>query len=205
MQRQSSNRNQGAKAGDQVATTIQQMTNILAQLVEQQGQTPVNQLRNPENVEDRALERFQKFVPPKFLGGPDPETDEHWLEAMVDIFMALNYTEERQVAFAVFQFERPALAWWNVIRAKWEREHTTWIWVNFMREFNEKYFPPLVQEKREDDFIRLRQGTLSVAEYETQFTKLSKFAPELVLTEQRRMRRFIQGLNLEIKEASAAA
>ena len=58
-----------------------------------------------------------------------------------------------------------------------------WIWVNFMREFNEKYFPPLVQEKREDDFIRLRQGTLSVVDYETQFTKLSKFAPELVVTE----------------------
>ncbi|XP_027178199.1 uncharacterized protein LOC113777365 [Coffea eugenioides] len=172
MRRQSSNRNQGAKAGDQVATTIQQMANILAQL---------------------------------FLGGPDPETDEHWLEAMVDIFMALNYTEERQVAFAVFQFERPALAWWNVIRAKWEREHTAWIWVNFMRKFNEKYFPPLVQEKREDGFVRLRQKTLSVAEYETQFTKLSKFAPELVLTEQRRVRRFIQGLNLEIQEASAAA
>ncbi|XP_027155432.1 uncharacterized protein LOC113755699, partial [Coffea eugenioides] len=59
--------------------------------------------------------------------------------------------------------------------------------------------------KREDDFIRLRQGTLSVAEYETQFTKLSRFAPELVLTEQKRIRRFVQGLNVEIQEALAAA
>ena len=74
-----------------------------------------------------------------------------------------------------------------------------------MREFNEKYLPPIVQEKREDDFIKLRQGTLSVAEYETQFTKLSKFAPELIATEQRRVRRFVQGLNVEIQEALAAA
>ncbi|XP_027151944.1 uncharacterized protein LOC113751999 [Coffea eugenioides] len=44
---------------------------------------------------------------------------------------------------------------------------------------------------------------MSVAEYETQFTKLSRFAPELVLTDQRRIRRFVQGLNVEIQEALA--
>ena len=58
----------------------------------------------------------------------------------------------------------------------------------------------MVQERREDDFIRLCQGALSVAEYETQFTKLSRFAPDLVLTEQKRIRRFVQGLNVEIQE-----
>ncbi|XP_071933750.1 uncharacterized protein [Coffea arabica] len=61
------------------------------------------------------------------------------------------------------------------------------------------------QVKREDEFIRLRQGTMSVAEYETQFTKLSKFVPQLVITEPKRKRRFIQGLNLEIQEALVAA
>ena len=74
--------------------------------------------------EDRALERFQKSVPHKFLGGPDQETTEQWLEAMINIFAALNYTEQRQVNFAVFQFAGPARTWWNVIRAKWEREQT---------------------------------------------------------------------------------
>ena len=50
------------KVGDQVATAIQQITNILARLVEQQGQTPVNQLRNPEIGEDKVLEHFQSFL-----------------------------------------------------------------------------------------------------------------------------------------------
>ena len=80
-----------------------------------------------------------------------------------------------------------------------------WEWINFVREFNENYLPHLVQEKREDDFIRLHQGALNVFEYGTQFTKLSKFAPELVVMEQRRVRRFIQGLNVEFQEALAAA
>nr|XP_027127756.1 uncharacterized protein LOC113743869 [Coffea arabica] len=45
---------------------------------------------------------------------------------------------------------------------------------------------------------------MSVAEYEIQFTKLSRFAPELIATEQRRVRRFVQGLNVELQESLAA-
>ena len=107
---------------------------------------------------------------------------------MVAIFAALHYSEERQVTFAVFQLEGTARSWWSVIRTKWKMEQTLRTWVNFMREFNAKYFPPLIQEKKEDEFIRLRQGTQSVAEYESQFTRLAKFAPELIMTEQRRVR-----------------
>nr|XP_027109242.1 uncharacterized protein LOC113729112 [Coffea arabica] len=177
------------------------MTDLLAHVVQHQGQHPVQQPENPDNPvegEDRALERFQKFSPPKFLGGPDPDVAERWLEKMIDIFAALLYSEERQVTFVVFQLEGAARSWWNVIRMKWDWEQTPRTWVNFMRDFNTKYFSPHVQEKKEDEFIRLRQGTQTVAEYESQFTRLSKFALELILTEQRRVRRFIQGLNVEI-------
>ncbi|XP_071905816.1 uncharacterized protein [Coffea arabica] len=51
-----------------------------------------------------------------------------------------------------------------------------------------------------DEFIRFRQGTQTVAEYESQFTQLFKFAPELIMTEQRQIRRFVPGLNVEIQK-----
>ena len=63
----------------------------------------------------------------------------------------------------------------------------------------------MIQEKREDEFIKLRQGAFSVADYEERFTKLSKYAPELVTNKQRRIRRFVQGLNVDIQEGLAAA
>ena len=69
---------------------------------------------------------------------------EGWLERIADIFAALNYTEERQVAIAVFQFEGAARSWWNMIRAKWDREQTPRTCVNFTREFNTKFLPPLI-------------------------------------------------------------
>ena len=63
----------------------------------------------------------------------------------------------------------------------------------------------MIQEKRKDDVIRLNQGLLSVVEYEKRFTKLSKFAPELVAMEHKKIRRFIQGLNVKIQESLTAA
>nr|XP_027090413.1 uncharacterized protein LOC113711447 [Coffea arabica] len=83
---------------------------------------------------------------------------------MVDIFAALHYTEERQVTFVVFQLEGAVRSWWNVIRQKWDREQMPRTWVNFMREFNAKFFPPLIQERKEDEFIRFRQGTQTAAD-----------------------------------------
>ncbi|XP_071906049.1 uncharacterized protein [Coffea arabica] len=124
---------------------------------------------------------------------------------MIDIFATLHYLEERQVTFAVFQLQGAARFWWNIIRTKWEREQTPRTWVNFVRKFNAKYFPPLVHEKKKNEFIRLRQGTQLVAEYESQYTRLSKFAPELILAEHQRVRCFIRGLNVEIQKDLAIA
>ncbi|XP_027150284.1 uncharacterized protein LOC113771099 [Coffea eugenioides] len=169
-------------AGDPVATAINRITDVLERMTEYQALGPVHHQGGPIDTEDRALERFLKFGPPTFYGGPEPEVTEGWWERISDIFTALNYAEERQVTFAAFQFEGAARSW----------------------EFNAKFLPPFIQEKREDDFIKCRQGAVSVAEYEIQFTKLSRFAPELVATEQRRIRRFVQGLNVEIQEGLAA-
>ena len=117
------------------------MTDLLAHVVQQQGQNPNSQ---PENLgnhiegEDKALERFQKFSPPKFLGGLDLEVAERWLEKRIDIFPALHYTEERQVTFAVFQLKGAAHFWWKVIRLKWKRAQTPKTWANFMIKLNAK-------------------------------------------------------------------
>ena len=45
--------------------------------------------------EDRALERFQKIFPPKFLGGLDLDVAKKWLEKIIYIFTALHYIEDR--------------------------------------------------------------------------------------------------------------
>ena len=52
-------------------------------------------------------------------------------------------------------------------------------------------------------FLNLKQRNLSVAEYEKEFSHLSKYAPELVLTEAFRCRQFEDGLHESIKRYMA--
>ena len=61
-----------------------------------------------EVPEDVALERFQKFRPPKFNGKGGEEIAEGWIESMNDIYDALRYFEERKVIFGKYQLEEPA-------------------------------------------------------------------------------------------------
>ena len=114
-----------------MATTFNRITDVLECLAEHQGPELVNQSRNQENLNPerqkiglRALERFLKFASPKFHGGSDPRAAENCFERMVEIFATLDYAEERQVNFAVFQFERVARSWWNIVRTKWKRKQT---------------------------------------------------------------------------------
>ena len=60
---------------DQVATAINRITDVLERLTEHQASGQVHHQGGPADTEDRALERFWKFRPPKFYGGPEPEVN----------------------------------------------------------------------------------------------------------------------------------
>ena len=66
--------------GNQVATAINRMIDILERLAERQGPESLNQLGAQDRGNDRDLERFLKFALPKFIGGPDLELAENLLE-----------------------------------------------------------------------------------------------------------------------------
>ena len=57
----------------------------------------------------------------------------------------------------------------------------------------------MYKETKWQQFLNLKQRKLSVAEYEKEFSHLSKYALESVLTEAFRCRQFEDGLNESIK------
>ena len=165
------------------------MATALAQIAEY-FKRQENRSEALETANDVALERFQKFKPPKFNGEANEEMAERWMEAIEDIYTVLKYTEERKVDFGVFQLKGPAKAWWRIIDKKWEQEGTPRTWNSFLAEFKNKFIPLVTREKREEEFIYLKQGIMAVAQYEVAFTKLAKYAPDMVNTEAKRKRRF---------------
>ena len=158
-----------------------------------------------EISEDVALERFQKFGPPRFNGEGGEEIAEKWIEGMEDIYKVLRYQDERKISFGEFQLEGLAKAWWRVVEERWEQEGKQRTWNAFLEEFRKKFIPLIIRERKEEEFIYLKQRTLTVTQYEIQFTKLSRYAPEMVNTDKKRKQRFLQGLKVEIQDALVTA
>ena len=67
-------------------------------------------------------------------------------------------------------------------------------WATFSELFLRRYFPDVIRDIKRMEFIKFEQGTLSVFDYETRFTAMSKFAKEMVSTENLKCRRFEAGL-----------
>ncbi|XP_073131937.1 uncharacterized protein [Henckelia pumila] len=72
-------------------------------------------------------------------------------------------------------------------------------WRDFSTVFFEKYFTDDVRGQLVHDFLTIRQGVRSVAEYVTQFERGCHFLPMIVEDERERLRHFTDGLRPDIK------
>ena len=92
--------------------------------------------------------------------------------------------------------------WWETVPGSRSRPMTL-TWNDFLREFADKYTPPVYKSKNKVEFLELKQDDKSVSEYELQFVRLSKYAPEKIATDEMKRDRFERGLKLEIRKKMA--
>ncbi|XP_063948018.1 uncharacterized protein LOC135152112 [Daucus carota subsp. sativus] len=76
-------------------------------------------------------------------------------------------------------------------------------WERFKELFLEKYFPRFLQDQMELNFLELKQGNMSVVEYENKFAELARFVPTYVETDRQKAKRFQQGLKPWIRSKLA--
>ncbi|KAH0642117.1 hypothetical protein KY289_033091 [Solanum tuberosum] len=72
-------------------------------------------------------------------------------------------------------------------------------WDEFSEAFLAKFILHSVRDRLRDQFCRLEQGSMSMAEYETRFHKLSLQAEMILPIEEERVRCFVRGLRLKIR------
>ena len=73
-----------------------------------------------------------------------------------------------------------AWIWWDMVKRICDV--TVMTCTDFLVEFNAKYYSQAVINSKAE-FIRLKQGNMSVLEYVKRFDKLSRFALDMVATE----------------------
>ena len=71
-------------------------------------------------------------------------------------------------------------------------------WAEFRELFMGKYFPATARHAKAQEFLELRQGTMTVMQYVARFTELACFGDDYVATDLVKVRRFENGLKLSI-------
>ena len=62
-----------------------------------------------------------------------------------------------------------------------------------------KYFPDTARLAKAQEFLELKQGTMTVMDYVARFTELARFADDYVATDMAKVKRFENGLKLSIR------
>ena len=106
-------------------------------------------------------------------------------------------SDTTMIRLAAFQLEGEAQVWWKW--AKTSRDLEAMTWAEFQELFMGKYFPDTARHAKAQEFLELKQGTMTVMDYVARFTELARFADEYVATDMAKVRRFENGLKLSIR------
>ncbi|KAL2253058.1 UNVERIFIED_CONTAM: hypothetical protein Sindi_0100500, partial [Sesamum indicum] len=161
------------------------------EMMQRMAPSPQSQLHDV--VIDKNYEIVRRQGVKVFAGTTNPAEAEEWLRNTERVLDRIECTSEQKLRYAVSLLEKDALDWWETVPGNRNRPATL-TWNDFLKEF---------ADRKKVEFLELKQNELSVAEYELQFVRLSKYAPEEVSTDELRIDRFERGLRFEIREKIA--
>ncbi|KAA3473766.1 DNA/RNA polymerases superfamily protein [Gossypium australe] len=145
------------------------------------------------------FDKIRIYGAEKFIASvdDDPERAEFWLEDTIWVFDKLSCTLAECLKCAIFLLWDTAYQWWNTLVSVVPREKVTWEF--FQTEFQKKYISQGFLDQKHKEFLELKHGRMAVTEYDRDFLRLSKYAREYVSTEKIMCKRFVDGLNEDIK------
>ncbi|XP_028097350.1 uncharacterized protein LOC114297168 [Camellia sinensis] len=172
-----------------------EVARIIRAITDRVGNIPP---RNQDQNKSEMITKFEKLRPHKFLGGSNPHEAKAWLRQIKKLLDTSDIRNEQdRVTMAAFQIEGEADHWWEMIKST--RQVETLTWRQFEDLFMEKYFPNSLKQEMIQEFLQLKQGKMSVAQYANHFEALSRYASAIVANEEDKVRRFEWGLDTDIR------
>ena len=145
------------------------------------------------------IERMARYRPIDFLGKKEDEPSmvKNWLERTERMLVQMHYTSEEKLECATSLLQDEAYQWWVFMIRTAPLERVTWRF--FLDEFQKHYVGRIYLNNMQQEFHNLKQRQLSVTEYLREFTRLSKYAPEMLVTEEEKCYKFEDSLNNYIR------
>ena len=140
-----------------------------------------------------------RYRPVDFLGKKDdePAMAENWLERTERMLVQMHCTTEEKLECATSLLQDEAYQWWVSVTRTAPPERVTWRF--FLDEFKKHYVGRIYLSNMRREFHNLKQRQSSVTEYVREFTRLSKYAPDMLVSEEEKCRKFEDGLSDHIR------
>jgi len=148
--------------------------------------------------DQKMLGVFLRLTPPRFSGAVGEDAHE-FLTTCRERLRTLGLVESRGADFIAYQLDGPARQWWRTFIQTRPVGSPPVSWDEFSEAFLAMFIPRSIRDRFRDQFCRLEQGSMSVAEYETRFHELSRYAEMILPTEEERVRCFVRGLRLQLR------
>ncbi|KAL5561756.1 hypothetical protein UlMin_031503 [Ulmus minor] len=127
--------------------------------------------------------------PAEFVGSSDPLEAEEWLSSIETILEFMELSDREKVMCASYMLRKDARYWWDLVKLR--RNVHAMTWVEFVGEFNQKYYNQAAMRAKQKEFLNLKQGNMTVIEAVTKFEQLARLCPSLVATEEERARKMM--------------
>jgi hypothetical protein len=147
-----------------------------------------------------SMKQFTVCNPQKFTGSDGATTLLQWFESMENTFMTSECPEHLQVRYSTSVFTKRALTWWNGQKIILGLEAVPdMLWAELKSLMMIEFCPENEIAKLEEEFHGLKQISGDNSTYTTRFHELSLLVPHQVTPESRRIRKYVNGLPLEVQ------
>ncbi|XP_073031298.1 uncharacterized protein [Primulina eburnea] len=164
------------------------MTQFFAQFAGNQTVVDTGTMPRPEVV----YERFRRMDPKEFSGTTYPMTAEGWIKSIEVIYAFMKLQDVDRFRYATFLLTGDAGLWWESKSVSVNLQTLTWN--GFKKVFYSKYFTEEVCSYLTREFISLRHGDNSVADFVRKFERGCHFVSLIANDTRENQRNFMDGL-----------
>ena len=136
-------------------------TQLIMQLLQERNQG--NQGQGNNQPKFATLNQFLANQPKSFSNCVDATDADDWLADICKHFECSNVRPEDFVKFSSFQLKDQAAEWYQQYRDS--RGGRVITWDDFCRDFKAHHIPTSVAESKRKEFRNLKQGSMSVYQY----------------------------------------
>jgi hypothetical protein len=136
---------------------------------------------------------FMTGHPPVFARSSDPTDAEDWLRTVEWELHTAQCDDREKVLYGPHLLRGAAQSWWESYLATHANPDAITS-EEFRDSFRQYHVPAGLMTVKKEEFLALKQGPMSVSEYQDRFLQLSRNAPEDVNIDAKRQYHFLRGL-----------